>query len=84
MISLPCIFIPKSFNVQGHAVVYLQIFTSLLVLDAEYNLAVRAWWTCSTSRSFHASTNLEFRQCPLANLGDTDLNSHLISSLEAY
>lgn len=81
MTSLPCIFIPKSFNVQGHAFQYLQIFTSPLVLDAEYNLAVSAWWTYSTSHSFHASTNLNFE---LANLGDTDMNSHLDSSLEAY
>jgi len=42
MTSLPCIFIPKSFNVQEHAVVYLQIFTSLSVLDTEYNLIVNA------------------------------------------
>ncbi len=42
MISLPCIFIPKSFNVQEHAVVYLKIFTSLSVLDTEYNLIVSA------------------------------------------
>ena len=60
MTSLPRIFIPKSFNGQGHAIPYLQIFTSLSLLDAEYNLAVSAWWTCSTSHSFHASTNLNF------------------------
>lgn len=37
MSSLPCISIPQSFNVQGHAIVYLQVFTSLSVLDVEYN-----------------------------------------------
>ena len=42
MTSLPCIFSPKSFNVQGHVFPYLQIFTLPLVLDAEYNLAVSA------------------------------------------
>ena len=69
---------------QGHAVVTLRIFTSLSILDTEYNLGVSVWWICSASYNFHTSTNLKFRLGPLANLGDTDMNSHFVSFVETY
>ena len=57
---------------------------SLLISDAECNLGVSAWWICSASHNFHASTDLKFCLGLLANLSDTDMNSSFVSFVEAY